>query len=219
MAEHDRWKESYRWLPFGAGEEEITACSTPALRQAYECMRSCANRPPSFGVLTLPEFFLGQELLTRSTLWRLVEDTVDEEGERRRLAALLEPAHGLDVLKWQVEQVAQLLRNEMVRYPRVCRELASRVWRSDPSFACQLLKEALPPSSLELWIELGFLWEPLRVPLDSLNRVSDTLYYERVTGLGMSWGPGDCGGWLVWERLLELLQAVTGAPLDQRHIP
>ncbi len=219
MAEHDHWKESYRWLPFGAGEEEIAACSTPALRQAYECMRSCSKRPPAFGVLTLPEFFLGQELLTRSTLRRLVEDTVDEEGERRRLAALLEPAHGLDVLKWQVEQVAQLLHNEGVRYPRVCRELASRVWRSDPSFACQLLKEALAPSSLELCIELGFLWEPLRVPLDSLDKVTETLNYEHATSLGMLWGPGDCGGWLEWERFLELLQAVTRAPLDQRRIP
>jgi len=51
-----RWRRSYKYVPWAAGEEEIANSQTGELRAAYRLMQSCKSRPPEYHFqLAIPE--------------------------------------------------------------------------------------------------------------------------------------------------------------------
>lgn len=222
MTEHQLWKESYRHLPLGAGEDEISAASTEKLEQAHELMRTCQARPPVFGLLRLPEYCLGQEALTLETLRNLINesavDSQDAQGLGNQLR--LEELRTLNDLHQRVEKVASIIYNEMMRYPRVCRELAGRMWREHPDRAQKLLEEArlplLPPAGV--FEPPGGQRDFPPCPLASLDRF---VTYVREHGLA-EYELDQLGNFvnaaLEWHRLNEAVYELGYQPEDTQAI-
>jgi hypothetical protein len=189
MSEHERWRASYSFLPLGAGEDEIQARTTEDLERAFELMRECEERPPTFGLLRLPDYWLDREPLTDHTLLDLIAESAAEGEEGQRLRdMLLEPARQPRDLRRKVQEIARIIYNEVMRYPRVSMELAAREWGrmirkrqkemrvggSDLRRALELLNQ----SWLPLFAPAGLFeppppeerWDFPPCPLGSLNR-------------------------------------------------
>lgn len=89
-----RWRRSYRYLAFGAGESEIADGSTSDLRAAHRLMAPCKTKPPGFQVAL--EMKQIQSLLSQGTFFSYVDELILNEGLRyarvcRELARRVEP--------------------------------------------------------------------------------------------------------------------------------
>lgn len=75
-----RWRRSYKYLPFGAGEGDIAKASTSDLEAAHRHMKPCKDKPPGY------EFQLSREeispLLSEGSLFPYFERLIIDEGLR-----------------------------------------------------------------------------------------------------------------------------------------
>lgn len=91
-----RWRRSYRYLAFGAGEEEITQSSTSDLQAAHRLMEPCKAKPPAFE-LELPMEKISS-LLSEGTYFSYFDKVILDEALRyarvcRELAVRTESDH------------------------------------------------------------------------------------------------------------------------------
>jgi hypothetical protein len=165
------WRNSYLLLPAGAGQDAIATAETPLLIELHRLMSGCRDRPPEVGLLRLPYVLLSPSPLDEELMEEmLLGSAVDDEALQRlrdmcSLNRLLTDPEGC------VEETADFLLNEILRYPRVCRELAHRLFDSDPPWASALLQEAM------IGLEGGGLPEldptdPPGIPLQGLYQLS-----------------------------------------------
>lgn len=123
----ERWRQSYVFLPTGAGEIEIANADTSALEGAHRLMAGCTVKPPPIeDVVTMEEFtgYFGEPVSEGGPL------------EADPLAAM-----------------TKRVTDDGLRYARVCRELARRQHLSDPDLALRLLDSAVLPGSCRFAFE------------------------------------------------------------------
>ncbi|HEU4760462.1 MAG TPA: hypothetical protein VFT91_10850, partial [Dehalococcoidia bacterium] len=89
-----RWRQSYRFLPFGAGPREIAKSSTSDLQAAHRLMAPCKVKPPGLQFHLATDRLLS--LLSQGALFSYLENLVVDESWRyarvcRELATRTEP--------------------------------------------------------------------------------------------------------------------------------
>lgn len=130
----DIWRDSYAYLPYALGDDDICDARTEDLTAALHLMEMCEARPPQF------EF--------------PVSDMQSRAAEE-------------DISSWFERSVV----NESLRYPRVCRELATRTEMEDATRALDLLRAALLPE--EIILPLGAAGQ--NATLEEWSKWSDML--------------------------------------------
>lgn len=173
----DLWRESYRFIPPNADEDTIRGADPAALESAFGLMHGCHERPPPFGLLRLPWFSFTPELLSRQAIDAMIGEMCPAGVELAPITELQEALREGSTGAWG--HALLFLLNEMMRYPRVCRELGRRVAMSDPERALGFLKLALIPADV----------------LCPLRSLADLREHERLTLFPGSKGPRTFDDW------------------------